>query len=522
MSFRLQQIPWNLVLLMIVAAGLRFTFLDIKPAHFDEGVNGWFADELLANGYFRYDPTNYHGPLHFYAVFLSQNLFGRNLWALRLPTVLVSLAAVFLCWKFGKRLGRTTGNVAAWAMAVSPAFLFYGRYAIHEAWLVFFLMLFAYGALGLWRTRSSRDATLVIVAVTGMILTKETYIIHLTCFALAGLLTWGFAALHRERVPSPPALFYTCIRTVEQWPRWAIVTPLVLAAIVIVFFYSGNFLDWGSLNGLWQTYAAWFKTGVHEAGGHAKTAYDLWGQWFLNYYWILLFARFEWPAFAGLLGSIRYLLPGRGDIRWIAIYATGTLAGYSLVAYKTPWCIVSLLWPFLIVFGAVIEEAAKRSKPAALGVAVVVIACSGVYSAKLSYFDYADHSHPYVYVQTDPGIRIATEPLLGMASRNPEFYHVEGQILLKSYYPLPWTLGDFTNVGYYGNEMLPPELDGDFILVEGNRREEVEVLLKEPYFVREFKLRDGMDNALAYFKVSRYAEWFPNVKPEFIPGEKTP
>src|ERR1051326_7731923 len=69
--------PWIIVAL---AAFLRFFLLGIKPPHFDEGINGWFVDQLVKTGFYRYDPTNYHGPLHFYVLMLSQTLFGRNLW----------------------------------------------------------------------------------------------------------------------------------------------------------------------------------------------------------------------------------------------------------------------------------------------------------------------------------------------------------------------------------------------------------------------------------------------------------
>src|SRR5205823_6481844 len=84
--------------------------------------------------------TNYHGPLHFYVLLLSQSLFGRNLWALRLPVVLVSIGCVWLILKFEPLVGRNVSRIAALAMAVSPGFVFYGRYAIHEVWLEWFLV----------------------------------------------------------------------------------------------------------------------------------------------------------------------------------------------------------------------------------------------------------------------------------------------------------------------------------------------------------------------------------------------
>ena len=60
-------VPW---LILALAAFLRFFLLGIKPPHFDEGINGWFVDQVMKNGFYRYDPTNYHGPLHFYVLLL--------------------------------------------------------------------------------------------------------------------------------------------------------------------------------------------------------------------------------------------------------------------------------------------------------------------------------------------------------------------------------------------------------------------------------------------------------------------
>src|SRR5213075_106296 len=130
--------PW---LIVAFAAALRFFLLGMKPPHFDEGINGWFVDQMVKNGFYRYDSTNYHGPLHFYILFVCQTLLGRNIWAIRLPVVLASIFAVFLTLRFEPFVGRRTSRLAALAMAVSPGFVFYGRYSIHEVWLLVFSML---------------------------------------------------------------------------------------------------------------------------------------------------------------------------------------------------------------------------------------------------------------------------------------------------------------------------------------------------------------------------------------------
>src|SRR2546425_1084193 len=74
---------------------------------------------------------------------------------------------------------------AALALAVSPAMVFYARYAIHESELVFFLLLSVWGAAGLWIFGEKKYLWGTGLGLAGMLLTKETYIIHLACFALA-------------------------------------------------------------------------------------------------------------------------------------------------------------------------------------------------------------------------------------------------------------------------------------------------------------------------------------------------
>src|SRR2546430_16878085 len=182
---RLAETDWVVWLILGLAVFLRFFLLGIKPPHFDEGINGWFVDQVVKNGFYRYDPTNYHGPLHFYVLLLSQSLFGRNLWAIRLPVVLVSIVCVWLIFKFEPFVGRNASRIAALAMAISPGFVFYGRYAIHEVWLQLFSTMFILGLLGLWKFGRLNYLWYAGMGSAGMILTKETYACHLACAILA-------------------------------------------------------------------------------------------------------------------------------------------------------------------------------------------------------------------------------------------------------------------------------------------------------------------------------------------------
>src|SRR6202022_736595 len=226
-------VPW---LILAIAVVLRFFLLWIKPPHFDEGINGWFVDnDIVKQGFYKYDPTNYHGPLHFYMLWLSETLLGRNLWALRLPVVLVSSACVWLTVKFEPLVGRTASRMTALAMAVSPGFVFYGRYSIHEVCMLLFTMLFIFGLLGLWKFGSRNYLWCVGLGVAGMILSKETYIIHVGC-AVIGL---GVCSIANWLSPTPDA------RPAKQtWDYVDLAMVIGTAIALIVFFYSGTFFHW--------------------------------------------------------------------------------------------------------------------------------------------------------------------------------------------------------------------------------------------------------------------------------------
>lgn len=487
--------------ILLLAALLRLWNLDIKPAHFDEGINGWFVDQMRASGFYRYDPENYHGPLYFYVLFVFLGLLGRNLWALRLPAALASVASVWTALRFERFLGANAARLGALALAVSPAAVFYGRYAIHESWVVLSLMILTLGLLGLWREGSRRDLGLTVAGITMLLLLKETAVIHLACFALAA----GSLLLWEKMVPSVTSAPFAT----RRWGARDLILFTGLALFLLVFFYSGTFLHPSGIPDFFRAYAKWFQTGT-GAGGHEKTDYQIGTFGFLNWYWVALMLRYEWPALLGLLFALRLTWPAPAMIRWFGIYAVGVLAAYSIVPYKTPWCIISILWPFALLFGAAVEECSRRVflRPVVLLLAAVLLSGSFVQSCRLNFRHFCDPKEPYVYVQTMPGISVLTAPLLGLAERDPLRRMMKGEIILESYYPLPWILGEFTHVGYYGKENTPEKLEGDFITALSSREKEIESRITGPYLKRRYQLRDSMDDCTVWFREAVFGPWF--------------
>ncbi len=121
--------------ILLLAFAVRIHSLDLKPAHFDEGVNGWFVDKMAREGFYHYDPTNFHGPFHFYVLFVAQTLLGRSTWALRLPIVLVSTVCVGMLLAFRRYFDERACQVAASARWPCPLpWSFMRVSAIHETW----------------------------------------------------------------------------------------------------------------------------------------------------------------------------------------------------------------------------------------------------------------------------------------------------------------------------------------------------------------------------------------------------
>ncbi len=217
-------------------------------------------------------------------------------------------------------------------MAISPAFVFYGRYSIHEVWLLLFSMLFILGLLGLWKFGTRGYLWCVGIGTAGMILTKETYIIHIGSALIAAGVLWI-----SHRITPATGLE----RARQKWDLADLALVIGTGIFFIVFFYSGTFLNWPGVKGIYETFATWYQTGSN-GNGHEKP----WP------YWLELTLRYEWPVFIGLLLCLACQYFQSFVVRYLAIYGVGLFAAYSIIHYKTPWIIISIVWPLLFVFAA--------------------------------------------------------------------------------------------------------------------------------------------------------------------------
>ncbi|MET0753419.1 MAG: glycosyltransferase family 39 protein [Pyrinomonadaceae bacterium] len=128
----------NCSLITAMAVFLRFYWLELKPLHHDEGVNGYFLTNLFREGVYKYDPANYHGPDLYYLALAFSKVFGLETVSIRASVAIFGVFTVFLAFFLKKYIGRTGSLAAALFLAVSPGMVYISRYFIHEILFVFF------------------------------------------------------------------------------------------------------------------------------------------------------------------------------------------------------------------------------------------------------------------------------------------------------------------------------------------------------------------------------------------------
>lgn len=138
---------WSLLLLLaITGLGLWFRWQYARDVSFfvDEYLQIRAADRILSQGVPLLPSGNFysHGLLLSYLEALVLGLGGESAWLLRLPSLLLSTAAIPLAYWFGRRIFSTgAGLVAAALLAIAPEAILWGGRVRMYAPLQFFVLL---------------------------------------------------------------------------------------------------------------------------------------------------------------------------------------------------------------------------------------------------------------------------------------------------------------------------------------------------------------------------------------------
>lgn len=457
---------WSALALLLAIVGalfLRTPDLGNRALHNDEAVNATKLAALWNQGEYKYDPHEYHGPtlhylsLPFLSVVVTKNSTEITDAKLRVVTVAFGVGLILLLVLLRNGLGRTATTWAAIFLAVSPAMVFYSRYFIHEMLLVFFTLLTL--AAG-WRYAQSRKvfwAALTGIGIGLMFTTKETFVLTLAAlfFALIATPLWN-----RWRAAKSAAA-----AAEVPYTKWTPALPHLATAVgatvlVWLLFFTSFFTNAAGLADSFKTYLPW----ITRAGGDSPHIQP----WYFYFERLLWFHPAKSPLWTeaaililALIGTAAGFCGNRARVvhpalvRFLSFYTVALTGIYTIISYKTPWCALNF-WLGMILLagvgaGVLIESFRdKLTRTLMTGLIGAGALHLGVQAWLLTREFPNDLRNPYVYAQTSPHARELVERVKAIGRVAPDGFATTLKIISpESYWPLPWALREFKNIGWY-------------------------------------------------------------------------
>ena len=500
---RFRIIAIALLVLTAAAFAFRIPFLSERPFHGDEANPAYKFGVLLETGEYAYDPNEHHGPTLYYATLPVAWIMGQHAFAdtadftYRIVPTVFGTALVLVLFLFRDGMRPSALLWAALFTAISPAMVFYSRYYIQEMMLVFFTAL-AIGAG--WRYYSRPSYTWAIVAGIALGLmhaTKETCVLAFAAMAGGMAFAWLWHRIARRNVAAEPA-------TTDPRPpvfRHALVLA-VAALIVSITFFTSFFTHWrGPLDSI-LTYTHYLvrsegmgSAAMHDHPWHYYLAMLLYTKKSAGPWW----SEALIVALAGV-GFIAALWPSKNKpllLPFLAIYTLLLTVAYSLIAYKTPWSMLSFYHGIILLsgVGAAALVRAMRWKPLQALMALVLLAATA-HLARQTYLGMtvyaADARNPYVYAHTAPPLVRMADRIHEIAAFAPEGKAMRVDIIAPDgdYWPLPYYLRDMPNIGFWPN--IPEPLEAPVIVAPTRLHEEIAKDIGETYQMEFYALRPGV------------------------------
>ena len=270
-------------------------------------------------------------------------------------------------------LGKKGTVWAACFTALSPAMVFYSRYYIHEMLLVFFTFLALAAGWRYWRSRKIGWALLAGAGVGLMDATKETFVI-----------AWLPPRWHWRRTGRGTAGWTPPVRRQEgrAFPSSTSAPASPCGWLWRCVLFSSFFTNAaGPLDSL-RTYLPW----LHRAEGASPHIHP----WHFYLHRLLFFHVAKGPVWSEALilalavvgawaGFARKGLAeaNASFVRFLALYTFALTAAYSLIAYKTPWCLLGFWHGMILLAGVGAAGLLRRVRQRFLRLALRLLLLAG-------------------------------------------------------------------------------------------------------------------------------------------------
>ena len=165
--------------------------LDVRAYHHDETHHAYFSWRLYQGLGYVHDPL-LHGPFLYFANAFVYFLFGDDNFTARLSVALFGSSLVLMPYLIRRELGRGAALVAALYLAVSPVFLYVGRFIRHDPFAVAFELIAFIGIVRYVSTRKAAWLYAVAAALGLMCVTMESFFLYVAIMLplVIGLFLW--------------------------------------------------------------------------------------------------------------------------------------------------------------------------------------------------------------------------------------------------------------------------------------------------------------------------------------------
>jgi len=436
------------LLIIILAGALRLNDLGERPVHADEATGARILAERLEGGDYQFDPKHFHGPLLGLLTEPLARLRGESTWpelsieTLRLSPIIAGMLMVLTPLLWRRQFGDFGACLSGALLASSPLMVYYNRMFIHESWLVLFGMLGLAFAFRLFTQPNYKNALLCGISVGCMFATKETFIITVSAWALA--LAACYALTHFRRIDRPGAEAHS----IQSYPKPACLA-LLSAVLVAAFFYSNGFRFPERILDAYRTYLVYETTLGHDKPASYYLSLLLWPKHLLGQWWsegsILLLVGLACVAAVRIRSTQLAII-------FLGLSALAQFAIYSSIAYKTPWLML-LPWAHVCLmagFCVKVLQPSNRVTQGLLGVGILAALLFQTQQSLLASQRWANDARaPYVYVPSSRDLQTLESWLPQLTESLPEFSEQPIVVIGRGYWPLPWYLRSFDQIGYW-------------------------------------------------------------------------
>jgi 4-amino-4-deoxy-L-arabinose transferase-like glycosyltransferase len=400
--FAIRQLPFAILLILLLAFAARLHTLDDAPIWYDEGLVGWAARLSLLESA-RWTASDVHPPLYFWLATVWRGFVGEQPFALRFISVVAGILSVVFVYKIGARIhSELVGIMAALLVALSRFSIWWSQelrmYSLGSA----LTLLVVWCALTVLHERASRKLwfTYIVAAASGL-LTLYLFLVAIGIVSLYALGLFIFRKIDRRRfaqwcaaqgivglIALPWFLF-----ALTQYRSWSVTRPFDFALFMQLF---GTLLAVGvSLNVddvLWQVVLLW---------GVIVGAITLWLIAFRRHrimdksftlhvsHFSLPVSRLPYPVIGGWLIALILILPPLG------VYLASLPRSFFYTPRIEARYLLPFAWSFYLILAWSIWRIAHAQKWLGLALAGVVVALSAASSGQ-----YYEGRHPQDYYQS--------------------------------------------------------------------------------------------------------------------------